>query len=39
MNFCLLSEVIKNMGVLCRKVTLKCFCYGTLGLAACSVDL
>ncbi len=34
-----LSEVVKTMGLLCRKVTLKCFCYVTLGLAACSVDL
>ena len=34
-----LSEVVKNSGLLCRKVTLKCFCYVTLGLAACSVDL
>ena len=34
-----LSEVVKTMGLLCDKVTLKCFCYVTLGLAACSVDL
>ena len=34
-----LSEVVKNSGVLCREVTLKSFCYVTLGLAACSVDL
>ena len=34
-----LSEVVKNPGLLCRKVTLKFVCYVTLGLAACSVDL
>ena len=37
--YCWLSKVVKIMGLLCRKVTLKCFCYVTLGLAACSVDL
>ena len=37
--YCRLSEVVKNSGLLCRKVTLKCFCYVTLGLAACSMDL
>ena len=25
MNFCLLSEIVKNLGLLCRKVTLNCF--------------
>ncbi len=34
-----LSEVVKNLGLLCRKVTLNYICYVTLGLAACSVDL
>ena len=37
--YCLLSEVVKNLGLLCRKVTLNCICYVTLGLAAGSVDL
>ena len=36
---CQLSEVVKTMGLLCGKVTLNCFCYVILGLAACSVDL
>ena len=36
--YCRLSEVVKNLGLLC-KVTLNCFCYVILGLAACSVDL
>ena len=34
-----LSEVVKNLGLLCSKVTLNYICYVTLGLAACSVDL
>ena len=34
-----LSEVVKNSGLLCSKVTLNYICYVTLGLAACSVDL
>ena len=37
--YCRLSEVVKTMGLLCRKVTLKFVCYVTLGLAACSMDL
>ena len=37
--YCRLSEVVKNLGLLCCKVALNYICYVTFGLAACSVDL
>ena len=35
----LIVKSCQKLGVTLCKVTLKCFCYVTLGLAACSVDL
>ena len=37
--FTLLSKVVKIIGFLCTKETLKLYCYVTMELAACSVDL
>ena len=36
---CVLSKVVKIIGFLCTKETLKLYCYVTMELAACSVDL